>query len=304
MKWLAVAAAVVLLLPALFIGAAFAELGPTSSGSASGVVQPEGSSDIPPEILALYTEAAGQLGIPVSVLAAVGKMECNHNRNPACADPNSAGAVGPMQFMPGTFVRYASASGSLSPSILDPRDSIFAAAAKLAADGVARDPWAAIFSYNHSDAYVAKLIGWAVAYGWRPDGQILARTVLGHPNLSLRPQARSDVGSGLVDGRLLAVLVILANSHRFTFVGPFFSGHSTYVAGTDRVSNHTGGRAVDLPMVDGSAVSSANDSAREVVRELLELPPGLVPDEVGTPGPVGIDERLFYESDHLHLGFS
>jgi membrane-bound lytic murein transglycosylase B len=131
---------------------------------------PQGPARIPPTFLVLYGEAAARFGIPAPLLAAVGKVESDHGRDPDCLVPNVAGAVGPMQFLPDTFAAYAWASGSPVPSMLDPRDAVFAAAAKLAADDVNEDPAAALFAYNHSQTYVAQVLTWAVAYGWVPNG--------------------------------------------------------------------------------------------------------------------------------------
>ena len=268
--------------------------------------RPEALADIPPTFLSLYREAAARFGVPVEVLAAVGKVECDHGRNPDCAHPNSAGAVGPMQFLPPTFAAYASASGSAAPSVLDPRDAVFAAAALLAANHVATDPWAAVFAYNRADWYVATVLAWAVVYGWVPaDPALLARAVRAHPNIELRLEADADVAAGRVDDRLLAVVLIVATTHRLGEVGPFITGHSTYVAGTDRVSNHALGRAVDLPMVDAVPVSAGNRAARAVAEELVALPPGLRPEELGLPwADLTTLPGVFTDQghqDHLHV---
>ena len=64
--------------------------------------------DIPPSRLALYESAAARFGIDWAVLAAIGKLECNHGRSllPGCNPPgsvNAAGATGPMQFLGPTW---------------------------------------------------------------------------------------------------------------------------------------------------------------------------------------------------------
>jgi peptidoglycan DL-endopeptidase CwlO len=87
---------------------------------------PQGPARIPPAFFVLYGEAAARFGISAPLLAAVGKVESDHGRDPACLVPNVAGAVGPMQFLPKTFAAYAWASGSPAPSMLDPRDAVFA----------------------------------------------------------------------------------------------------------------------------------------------------------------------------------
>lgn len=142
--------------------------------------------DIPAEMLHLYIEAASTFEIPTSILAAIGKVECDHNRNPACGRPNVAGAEGPMQFLPTTFVGYSWASGSSNPSPSEPRDAVFAAAAMLEANGINLDERSAIFSYNHSNEYVDTVLGWAISYA-ELDGAFgvadIARSYVGVPYL-------------------------------------------------------------------------------------------------------------------------
>jgi hypothetical protein len=260
------------------------------------------TTDIPIGMGGLYERAAERFGIPWPLLAAVGRVECRHGEDPRCSRPNEAGAEGPMQFLPATFTRWSWASGRPDPSPYDAEDAVYAAAAKLAADGAAADPSGALFSYNHSAAYVADAESWALRYGWEPpDAAVLATAVLDHPRIALRPQAESDVRGDLVDPRVLRLLLVAATSHRLAFVGPMVSGHSYFVAGTDRPSNHASGRAVDIPVVDGKAVSKDNDAALDVISLV-----GHDVDELGSPWPHPLDgPRTFDEghSDHLHFGW-
>ena len=74
-----------------------------------------------------------------------------------------------MQFLPATFARYAlpPPSGGLDPpSPFDPPDAIYAAARMLCANGArdSTDLYAAIWSYNHSDAYVSHVLDHARRY--------------------------------------------------------------------------------------------------------------------------------------------
>lgn len=167
------AAAVV---PVLLISAAVGALAPSATKAQT--------LDIPPNMLVLYLEAAHTYSIPASVLAAIGKVECDHDRNVACGHPNEAGAVGPMQFLPATFAAYSSASGSVSPSPYDERDAVFAAAAMLKADGVTANRDLAIFAYNHSDVYAQTVNVWSARYA-SLDGDnavvAYARTYIGVP---------------------------------------------------------------------------------------------------------------------------
>ena len=132
----------------------------------------------------------------------------------------------------------------------------------------------------------------------------LAKTVLTSPSIGLTKAARSDVEAGSVDPRLLAALLRVAQTHRLGGVGPIKSGHSYYVKGTTRVSNHSFGRAVDISVVDGVAVSSNNPAALQVVREVLSFPSPLRPDEVGSPWDLP-DRGSFSDAAHarhIHVG--
>lgn len=262
-------------------------------------------SGVPAEMQALYDEAGSAFGVDPALLAAVGKVECDHGRYPRCNEPNEAGAVGPMQFLPSTFARWASASGSPAPDPRNPRDAVFAAAAKLAADGAAGDPSGALYSYNHSQAYVATVEAWALRYGWRPeDPSVLAEAVLHHPNIGLRAAAEDDVLDGRVDARVLGVLLAIATRHELSHVGPFVAGHSYYVAGTNSPSNHAFGRAVDVPVVDGDPVSPSNEGARLATLIVDALPGDLRPTEIGCPWADAADGAFTKgHDDHLHFGF-
>ncbi len=84
-------------------------------------------------------------------------------------DPIFDRAVGPMQFIPTTW-RMVKSDGNLD-GVEDPHnmyDATLAAGTYLcrASNGLADDPGlrAAYFSYNHSEAYVANVLGWSRGY--------------------------------------------------------------------------------------------------------------------------------------------
>lgn len=113
----------------------------------------------------LYREAAREYGFGRDwyVLAAIGQVESNHGQN---MGPSSAGAMGPMQFMPATWeTSGVDGNGDGTANVMDPRDAIPAAAGYLKEGGAPRDWYAALFSYNHADWYVKKVF--AVAEGYR-----------------------------------------------------------------------------------------------------------------------------------------
>ncbi|MGH2950261.1 MAG: NlpC/P60 family protein, partial [Solirubrobacteraceae bacterium] len=125
---------------------------------------------IPPGYLRLYLAAGSAYGIPWPVLAAIGKVECDHgrHRHAACTTRgavNYAGAGGPMQFLAATWASYgvdADADGDRDR--WDPADAIYGAANYLRASGAPQRLRAAIFAYNHSHAYVQQVLHWAAAY--------------------------------------------------------------------------------------------------------------------------------------------
>jgi cell wall-associated NlpC family hydrolase len=128
-------------------------------------------TDIPSDYLQLYQQAAASCpGLPWTVLAGIGRVETDHGRN---AHTSSAGAEGPMQFLPATFAAYdhpVLADPAPTPggtgSITNPVDAIYAAARDLCANGArgGADIPGAIYAYNHDESYVQQVLSWAAAY--------------------------------------------------------------------------------------------------------------------------------------------
>jgi soluble lytic murein transglycosylase-like protein len=111
---------------------------------------------VPPSgYLALYRSAAATCpGLRWTLLAAVGQVESGHGRD---VGPSSAGAVGPMQFMPATFRGYAvDGDGDGRTDPLAPADSVFTAARYLCASGAGSTSGVrgALLRYNHAQWYV------------------------------------------------------------------------------------------------------------------------------------------------------
>jgi len=112
----------------------------------------------------LYEDAAEEYGFGEDwyVLAAVGKVESDHGQN---MGPSSAGALGPMQFMPSTWASYGlDANDDGQANIMDPEDAIPSAARYLKAGGAPDDWYEALYTYNRAGWYVEKVLRVAERY--------------------------------------------------------------------------------------------------------------------------------------------
>jgi murein DD-endopeptidase MepM/ murein hydrolase activator NlpD len=115
------------------------------------------------ELSSLWLRAGAAYGIPWQVLAAINKIESNFGRN---MGPSSAGAVGWMQFMPDTWLRWGvDASGDGIADPWNPEDAVHAAARYLAAAEGRTDISRAIFAYNHAQWYVDDVLQLAALFG-------------------------------------------------------------------------------------------------------------------------------------------
>ena len=114
----------------------------------------------------LYVDGARYCpGLSWTVLAAIGQVESGHGKD---LGPSSAGALGPMQFLPSTWAAYGvDGDRDGTADIMSPYDAIPAAAGYLCRFGATRGPdglYDAVFAYNHADWYVRKVLGVAKAY--------------------------------------------------------------------------------------------------------------------------------------------
>ena len=114
-----------------------------------------------------------------------------------------------------------------------------------------------------------------------------------------------DYTSPRLDRRVRRLLVAAADRHPIR-VSCLRSGHSWYVKGTRRVSNHSRWRGVDLDRVDGRPVSRSNAAAHRLAIWIGQGRAGVQPSEVGSPWPLG-GEPWFSDAGHqghLHVGFA
>jgi hypothetical protein len=131
-----------------------------------------------------------------------------------------------------------------------------------------------------------------------------ARTILDNARVKLPHAAASDVESGAVGDDVLAAVNDLSSEY-VVDVSVLRSGHPIRVFGTDRRSNHTDGRAVDVWAVDGRPVIERG--GRDLVTRFMRDASQVGPYQIG--GPVNLDGGgTFYfadatHQDHIHLGF-
>jgi hypothetical protein len=174
--------AVLISAPGVGIGKLQREVGAVAGGNATLIAlraQSPASGPVstkpgkrPTTYVPLFQESAAMYcpGLPWTVLAAIGQIESGDRANPGVS---SAGALGPMQFLPSTWREWGiTAFGEPGPpNIMDPYDAVPSAARYLCAAGgaTAKGLPGAIFAYNHADWYVNEVLAlarqYAQAYG-------------------------------------------------------------------------------------------------------------------------------------------
>ena len=293
-------------------------------------------ADIPPAYLGRYVTAAGTCpALTWQVLAAIGKIESDHGRSPAPGvrtGINRAGCcAGPMQFNltngpPSTWDTWGT---GVRANVYDPAHAVPAAARKLCGDALARpeavgrDPCpnvvgsaalhTALKRYNNACWYVHEVVTLAGRYSRAAPAPVPARdpfvrALVASPRIAATTShgcdPATDLASGRLDLRVQSLLAVLAERHTIR-LSCLRTGHSRFVKGTTRVSNHTVWRAVDIDMVDGRPVSRSSGAARTLVVWLDGLQGPLRPSEIGSPFEIG---RRPYFSDeghqgHVHVGY-
>ncbi|HEX5251731.1 MAG TPA: lytic transglycosylase domain-containing protein [Gaiellales bacterium] len=113
-------------------------------------------------LLADYRRAQARFHVRWQTLAAVHLIESAFGR---VVNRSSAGAQGPMQFMPSTWRAYG-----LGGNVNSARDAILGAANYLHRSGAPGDQRRALFAYNHSTLYVDAVLAYARAMTVDPLG--------------------------------------------------------------------------------------------------------------------------------------
>jgi hypothetical protein len=294
-------------------------------------------ADIPRRYLGFYTDAAATCrGLTWQVLAAIGKVESDHGRSSAPgvrSGVNRFGCcAGPMQFNirnghPSTWDTWGT---GVVAQVYDPAHAVPAAARKLCADGLAspervrQDPCpnvlgsaalhVALKRYNNACWYVHEVVTLAGRYTasaappLAPSKDPFVRALAANQRITTTTShgcnPRVDLASGRLDLRVQSLLAVIAERHTIR-LSCLRTGHSRFVKGTTRVSNHTVWRAVDIDMVDGQPVARTSKAARTLVLWLDGLQGPLRPSEIGSPFDLG--RRPYFTDEghqnHVHVGY-
>ena len=137
--------------------------------------------------------------------------------------------------------------------------------------------------------------------------EVLAQRVLADPRIEIYSCGRSDIESGQIDRRVLAMLEYLAErGYRLTLTS-LKCGHSFYTT-SGNVSAHSSGNAVDIAQVNGLPIlgNQGRGSITEaVVRDLLKLQGTMRPAQIITLMEFGGPTFAMGDhDDHIHVGYT
>ncbi|HKI67242.1 MAG TPA: lytic murein transglycosylase [Solirubrobacterales bacterium] len=137
--------------------------------------------------------------------------------------------------------------------------------------------------------------------------EALERRVLADKHLEIYNCGRTDIATGKIDRRVLAVLEYLVSKGFELSVSALECGHS-YLTTSGNVSEHSTGDAVDIPTINGVPVTGHQGPGTltdELIRTVLQLQGTMHPHQVisleDLPGESSIAMSDHY--DHVHIGY-
>ncbi len=189
-------------------------------------------------------------------------------------------------------------------------------AGRLSALGARRSPWSAAVAFSGETGFADRTVALANYYravglrglvtGMLGVDKELRAKVLADPRVSIYSGGRSDIASGHVNVRVVALIEYLANTFGSVQVSCLISGHRLY-ARPGVISAHIYGLAADISALGGVPISGHQQPGsitERAVRSILLLPSGMVPRQVisllGLGGP---SFPLANHYDHIHVGY-
>ncbi len=291
----------------------------------------EALADIPPELLALYQQAAQACdGLSWQILAGIAKVESNHGRhgratidpdgrirppiigipldgtNGTAAIPDTDNgrfdgdpvwdrAVGPFQFIPTSWAIFG-VDGN-GDAIADPNniyDAVPAAVAHLCPTGTVTDIETAIFTYNHSTSYVDLVLEWADTYS-APEGVVSAGDYaypLPHTYATDTLASRTHHDYPAWDAAIPTGTPLYA-----MVAGTVTTAHDT--AGIYPNDPNRCGNTVTIAGIDGATYTYCHLTALTVTVDQTVTPGTPLGASGGVPGTPGAGNTT---GPHLHLG--
>ncbi len=136
----------------------------------------------------------------------------------------------------------------------------------------------------------------------------LEQRVLADKQLSIYPCGRTDIATGQVDRRVLAMLEYFSAKGFQLGISALKCGHS-YLTASGNVSAHSTGDAVDIAEIDGVPVAGHQGPGTlvdQLIKTALQLQGTMHPNQVisleNLPGETSF--ALPDHSDHVHVGYS
>jgi transglycosylase-like protein with SLT domain len=152
-------AVLALIVGTIAVAVVFGATSPEGCGKATGGAL---NKKVPARLIPIYEDAAAKYGLGeqgASILAGINWVETGFGTN---LGVSSAAAEGWMQFLPESWEAFGvDGNGDGVKDPYNPWDAIFAAARLLRASGAPQNWHDAIFSYNHADWYVEKVLRYA-----------------------------------------------------------------------------------------------------------------------------------------------
>ncbi len=137
--------------------------------------------------------------------------------------------------------------------------------------------------------------------------EALERRVLADKHLEIYDCGRTDIATGRIDRRVLAVLEYLVSKGFELSVSALECGHS-YLTTSGNVSEHSTGDAVDIPTINGVPVTGHQGPGTltdELIRTVLQLQGTMHPHQVisleDLPGETSFALPDHY--NHVHIGY-